>query len=565
MTARGQGLRVGVVCAGTTLPAWEGRCIEALLRVPPVEVVLLVAGDEPGGRDPEAGGAIWRLYARHVVATRSRVMRPADVLRRLGPIAVVQGDDEAAVRAAGVDVVLRLAGGAGPVGALDVPRHGVWTFYYGDAGRYRAGPPGFWEIHDAEPVTGAVLVRLRAGGERGVVLYRGTVKTADYSYVRNLDRVCRMIAEWPARVCRDLLKGRRPARETAVPLAAPVASAQPTSGETVRVLLGSARRLLTKGVARLFLRDQWNVGIVEAPIHAFLSPRFRPAIRWLPDPAPHRFLADPFGVPASEGKCVLAEQYDYRARLGRIVVLESRVGLAFEAPRPAIELPGHASYPCTVVHQGDVYCIPETCQAREASLFRSEANLTRWVKVRTLVENFAALDPTVFRHDGLWWLFCGDGDTWPEATLYAWYAPDLLGPWHPHLANPLKTDIRGSRPAGTPFVHEGHLYRPAQDLSTTYGGAVTVNRVLALTPDEFEEEPVAVVRPDPAGPYPGGLHTLCAFGDRTLVDGKRRVLVRPHWRVSARGPRRMGSGLNPWGQVFTFSRRPGSGAEKLKT
>jgi hypothetical protein len=34
-----------------------------------------------------------------------------------------------------------------------------------------------------------------------------------------------------------------------------------------------------------------------------------------------------------------------------------------------------------------------------------------------------------------------------------------------------------------------------------------------------------VVRPDPAGPYPAGLHTIAAAGDRTLLDGKRRVFV----------------------------------------
>ena len=46
-----------------------------------------------------------------------------------------------------------------------------------------------------------------------------------------------------------------------------------------------------------------------------------------------------------------------------------------------------------------------------------------------------------------------------------------------------------------------------------------------MTPDEFEEEVVARLQPDPAGPCPDGMHTLSAVGDLTLVDGKRHELL----------------------------------------
>jgi hypothetical protein len=52
-----------------------------------------------------------------------------------------------------------------------------------------------------------------------------------------------------------------------------------------------------------------------------------------------------------------------------------------------------------------------------------------------------------------------------------------------------------------------------------------LNRVLRLTPDDFEEEPVARVEPDSRGPYPDGLHTLCSVGNLTIVDGKRSVFI----------------------------------------
>ena len=89
--------------------------------------------------------------------------------------------------------------------------------------------------------------------------------------------------------------------------------------------------------------------------------------------------------------------------------------------------------------------------------------------------------------------------------------------------NPVKSDIRSSRPGGTPFVVDGVLHRPSQDDSRVYGGRLVINRVVELTPDRFGEEPVRAVGPDPA--YPDGLHTLSAAGRRTLVDGNHRHLV----------------------------------------
>jgi hypothetical protein len=40
---------------------------------------------------------------------------------------------------------------------------------------------------------------------------------------------------------------------------------------------------------------------------------------------------------------------------------------------------------------------------------------------------FAAVDPTIFCHDGRWWLFCSNHDDEDENKLFLWHAPALLG------------------------------------------------------------------------------------------------------------------------------------------
>jgi hypothetical protein len=123
----------------------------------------------------------------------------------------------------------------------------------------------------------------------------------------------------------------------------------------------------------------------------------------------------------------------------------------------------------------------------------------------------------------LWWLAGASdpGGAQFGSDLHLWYATDITGPWTPHPSNPVKTDVCSARPAGTPFVADGALYRPAQDSSSTYGSRVVINRIVTLTTRCFREEPAAFVAPDSQGPYPDGLHTLSAVGAMTLIDGKR--------------------------------------------
>jgi len=271
-----------------------------------------------------------------------------------------------------------------------------------------------------------------------------------------------------------------------------------------------------------FRHHQWNIGVVDQPIHAFLRGGSHPPIRWFPLEGRRGFLADPFGQLDGSGATVICEHYDYRRARGTIAHIRLEGGRFASEPKPALELLVHLSYPCLVEEDG---VVPEAIETRQVALFRADPFPTSWAKVGILVDDLAAIDPTIFRHDGRWWLACTDGDAEPDANLLLWHATTLEGPWTPHAANPVKTDVRSARPGGTPFVHEGRLYRPAQDCSRTYGGRIVVNEVIRLTPEEFLEEPVATIEPTADSPYPAGRHTLSALGDMTLIDGHRYVFV----------------------------------------
>lgn len=281
------------------------------------------------------------------------------------------------------------------------------------------------------------------------------------------------------------------------------------------------REFLREEYHRAFRHDHWNVGIVDAPISTFLDPAAKVSVRWLPPPGRGTYFADPFGV-VLDGKAELFfEAYDFQSGKGAIACVRETRDAAFTSPRIVIDPAAHASYPFLVEHEGCVYCIPETAHAGEIGLYEATEFPHRWRKAGTLIPGFAGVDPTLIEHEGNFWLFCTDLNHGPFSDLHVWYARDLFGPWTPHPQNPVKSDLRSARPGGTPFRVGGILYRPAQDCSAGYGGSISINRVVRLTPEEFREEPVAVVRPFQDGPFTRGIHTLSALGPRTLVDGKR--------------------------------------------
>jgi len=278
---------------------------------------------------------------------------------------------------------------------------------------------------------------------------------------------------------------------------------------------------LMKLCTSLFRHDEWNIGVVREHISAFLQPNYAPRITWFPAHEQGKYLADPFPVQRNDRLYILCEEFDYSTFKGRIVSAEvPAASLAPLSVKAVIELPTHVSYPYILENGGEVFCVPETAQAREVSIYRAKDFPTRWEKVATLLNDFPGVDSSLFQYDGRWWLTCTN-DEEGSSRLYVWYSDELFGPWKAHATNPVKTDIHSSRPGGTPFVYEGTLFRPAQDCSITNGGMIIINKVSRLTPTEFREEQIASVGPDSSSPYPDGFHTLSAAGNYTMVDAKR--------------------------------------------
>ena len=383
----------------------------------------------------------------------------------------------------------------------------TWSLCFGGPGT----PIAVHELWAGEGAIFAALVRHDPGGV--TPLEQGWFPVTAHSIAATADAARFGAAPWPARVMALRDKGLD---APAQPLDRPAAPSGVPSRGALAVRLGLAA--VSARLAYLFRHEHWNIGVANRSIETFVDRPDTGDVRWFAPPSRGSFVADPFGCIAAGTPYLFCEGYDYREKTGYLAA--GRIDDERTTVAPFMRLPVHLSYPYIVEDGGDIYCAPEMSAAGEIALYKATRLPDTWQRVATLVEGFGGCDPTIVRFADRWWMFCTHRDA-PNHELHVFHADALLGPWQPHARNPVKTDVRSARPAGTPFVRDGALHRPAQDCAGGYGRRVVLNRVHALTPTEFVEEPVGYVAPDPRGPWPDGLHTLSAVGGMTLVDGKR--------------------------------------------
>lgn len=524
-------MRFGILAEGRHFPAWAAECIERLQASGHAELVaVLDVGSAPPLRR-SAGRLLPRLFNEHWIARRSQALRRVDLSAHLADVLAVDLSTASARSSEGVrealapcrlDFVLRFDALPLPDGLLGVPRFGVWSF-----SQDRRSAPFFREVMEGSAKTRVALEKLTDQGS--ACLHEGYFATCRASWVNNIDRARFGAADFCARVCAEIGSGG--GERVLAAAAAPVAEdPAPTNRDVVRVLAKSAVRSVEKLWELLFHVEIWNVGFTGKSIEQILrdaSVDDRDII-WCKPHEPGHFIADPFAYVHRGQARVLVEDYDQVK--GKISSIDPALGREALELAVDFEFPFHLSYPCIFEEEGETYCIPEAYQSNRASLYRRTEQ--GWSLVRHLIDGLPIVDPTLFKHDGKYWLLFtlqNDG-AWGNQKLYAYHATSLAAPWAPHALNPVKCDIGATRPAGNVFSAQGRVYRPSQDCSSTYGGAVVINQIVKLTPTEFEERVAARIEPIVGSPYPDGLHTLNAMGDRTVFDSKKFAFDWLAWR-----------------------------------
>jgi hypothetical protein len=537
-------LRFAIMCNGFTFPAWQAECIRAIMDQGLAKPVGLILDGTVRDRPKRLMERLrskrfaWNLFQRVAVNWRATATRPVDLSLELADVPVLRCSptkrgggqyfdqaDVAAVRELRADFVLRFAFNIIRGEILTAARFGVWSFHHDDLDRYRGTPACFWPMHCGDSVQGVTLQRLTEGLDCGIVLDRCWLKCVQHDYAKNRDNAFMYASDLPARICRGIRAGQT-AELTASPSAttAPVRTI-PTAKQVVGFSVRAGAKALGNAVSSRVLDSHWAIGIIDRPIDSVLS-GVLPEPRWLRPTRRGHFLADPFAARVDGKLVVLAEDYTSRSSRGHISAFQIDASGEVSEGSLAIMEPYHLSYPYLVERSGELFCIPESAAAECVPIYACDRRpLAPWRRAGTLLTGIRSLDTTILEFQGRWWMFCCTRRGTSHTRLEIFHSPDLFGPWKPHVRNPVKADIRSTRPAGKPFIREGALYRPAQDCSGSYGGAVVLNRVSILTPEDYAESPCLRIEAQPEWKFPDGLHTLSWTEDCILVDAKRRVVL----------------------------------------
>ncbi len=403
--------------------------------------------------------------------------------------------------------------------ALTISRHGIWSYHHGDNLVNRGGPAGFWEVMDGIPVTGSVLQVLTEDLDNGPVLYRSWSPTSDrFSVKANRNNLYWKSSAFVMRKLKDLAAGH-PICTRDHQLYRPYSNPlyrMPTNAEILPRLTRMATKYVRSKFERVLTYDQWalayrfRAGQCDANNTFY---RFKNL-----QPPKDRFWADPCAIKHGDTYYVFIEEYLNKTGKGHIAVIElDRKKGIVAGPTAVLERDYHLSYPFVFEWNNSYYMVPESAANKTVELYRSTSFPFKWELEKVLLKDVRAKDATLAEIDGTWWMFVSIAEHTIPDELYLFSAESPLGPWVPHPRNPVKSDVRGSRPAGKLFNLNSDLYRPAQNSSGRYGYGMSINRIAQLDHNGFREEEVSSVLPNWRKDLLG-THTISIADDLTVID-----------------------------------------------
>ncbi len=407
----------------------------------------------------------------------------------------------------GLDVIIDLRDSPDPDRLQSIAP--CWFFDVGGAALLRP-------MQQGEHVTSAGLWEARLGNP--CLVLRSYSATDPVSLKRNQAAVLPSCVDFVSTALRRLAQDGVPSYVSAEP-ERPEKTQAPGALSALALGLRVALRLVQRRFGQRG-RNQWSIAIrSDREGRPFSTDQVQ-----ILQPPPDRFYADPFLLEAAGRRVLLFEDYRYAAARACISWCEINGDGQPGEVAAALERPYHLSYPFVFEWEGRQYMLPETAENRTVELYVADSFPNSWHLERTLMRNVEAYDPTLLEHDGRYWLFVSlraRGGS-PDEALHAFHAETPLGPWNAHPMNPLVTDVRRARPAGSFFRRDGELIRPSQDGSVLYGYAMTLNRVMQLSPESYAEEPIERIEPSW---FPGaiGTHTLSRGGGFEAIDVKRVV------------------------------------------
>jgi hypothetical protein len=541
-------IKIGLLLESKNVAFWQWRIIQDLIKMEGVEITAAIINqsnqkklNHPIGRLWEfRGKLIWKLHEsldKKLFRTKVNPFKRMDIsdfLDQVQQIGVqprmtkfcdyLEPVDYQKIKDLDMDVALRFGFRIIKGDFLNIAKAGIWSFHHADNRVNRGTPPGYWEVVSGEQLTGVTFQILQPELDGGVVLDRGISATHKLSiyrnkvqiYTRGIPFVRRKVAELQRLGLEAFLEKYKAA---SVDIYDRPLFLVPGNFLALKNFLRMLWRGFKDAASRIWFQNQWIILYLPTKDLRVSLRKATPIV-----PPKNAFWADPFGIRMNGKDFIFFEAYPYATKRGILAVIEVE-GNKWKNYQVILDKPYHLSYPYLFQYQNNWYMIPETGANKTVSIYKCEDFPSVWVHKKDIMTDVVAIDTSIFEWDGLWWFFTTledePGSSKNEA-LFLYYATDPFSEqWTQHPQAPIYTDVSKGRMAGRIFTKNNRLYRPAQDGSIGYGGAVKLFEIVQLSTTDYEEVEVSHIAAD-WDPNLFRIHTFDYNGDFLVVDGLRK-------------------------------------------
>lgn len=263
--------------------------------------------------------------------------------------------------------------------------------------------------------------------------------------------------------------------------------------------------------------SNWNIGFCEqTPEELIRDKRLKP-VKWLKHSYKDRWFADPFIYKVTEGEIIVfVEECPMENPKGIIceLVIERKT-MRLKNRYVLLEKDTHLSYPAIIRHEGKIYVYPENGASGKQNIYEYDDKNHKLINPKCILDE-AVADATIIMHDGGYFMTATKfPDT--QKNLYLYHSESLSCPFKQIKEEPIQKDFSCSRNGGNYFIAYNNLYRPAQNCSVRYGGALTI--MLSKLYQSQEKEVIDLeIRPQ-SWRYSLGIHTINFQDQMCVVDG----------------------------------------------
>jgi len=536
-------LKLGLLLDSFSVPAWEYSVIQRIANENSGEFGLVILNQAAGKPSPKNTSlySILNRIDEKLFTKEPNPFASKDAAELLPNVPIVKvfpeyhdnvsflsKADSKNIGEYQLDILIKFGFASLHLEELNLSKYGTWFYYHGDDRIMKGGPPGYWEVVENWSETGSALFAVGGKFSPGRVLFRSHFVTYPLSPARHRSYYFWATTPFLSRQISLLQRlGEEKFNEatekfnTALPRE--IKSYETPSNFFVIMSIRKIFSRLAEGfIHRFFYAHQWYL------LYSFkqeISDDFSEFNKLMP--SKDKFWADPHLVQVDGRHYIFIEEFLQAKNKGHISVIEMDETGNWKAPVKVLEKDYHLSYPFIFKWNNKFYMVPESVANNTIDLYECVDFPHKWNFKQSLMENISAVDTTLIHYANKWWLFTALAENEaaaPNFELFLFYSDDIFGgKWMAHPQNPIVSDVKSARPAGSIFVKDGKLFRPSQDCSKMYGYGFDLNEVEVLSETEYREKRTLSIRPNWDKKILA-THTFANCGDLTVIDVFRQTL-----------------------------------------